>query len=96
DKLLQNCGIILSINPLDTNVDNQVCEELCLGFDGDCIEFVDCFWRATVYVGEDVEQEEHSSIDGESANWYSYFGNQYGGFMANWESIYLKTQLYHA
>ena len=24
------------------------------------------------------------------------FGNQYGGFSENWESIYLKTQQYHS
>ena len=26
---------------------------------------------------------------------YSHFGNQYVGFIENWESIYLKTQQYH-
>ena len=23
----------------------KVCEELCWDFDGDCIEFIDCFWQ---------------------------------------------------
>jgi hypothetical protein len=37
---------------------------------------------------------EHSSIAGGSANLYNHHGNQYGGSSGNWESIYLKTQLY--
>ncbi|KAL6075111.1 hypothetical protein STEG23_022550, partial [Scotinomys teguina] len=45
----------------------------------------------TAYVGEDVEQGEHSSAAGGSGNWYSHFGNQYGGSSENWESAYLKT-----
>jgi hypothetical protein len=34
----------------------------------------------TSHAGEDIEKWEHSSIAGESANLYSHFGNQYGGF----------------
>ncbi|KAL6034740.1 hypothetical protein STEG23_033967 [Scotinomys teguina] len=34
----------------------------------------------TIYVGEDVEQVEHSSTVGGSANLYNHYGNQYGGF----------------
>ena len=30
---------------------------------------------------------------GGSVNLYSHFGNQYGGFSENWESVYHKTQL---
>ncbi|KAL6040497.1 hypothetical protein STEG23_034569 [Scotinomys teguina] len=30
----------------------------------------------TVHVGEDVEQEEHSSTVGGNANWYNHSGNQ--------------------
>ena len=40
---------------------------------------------------EDVEEGEHSFIAGGSANLYSQFGNQYGVFSENWESIYLKN-----
>jgi hypothetical protein len=27
---------------------------------------------------------------------YNHFGNQFGGFLENWEYLYLKTQLYHS
>ncbi|KAL6057836.1 hypothetical protein STEG23_034039 [Scotinomys teguina] len=47
----------------------------------------------TVHVGENVEQEEHSSTVGGNANWYNYSGNQYGGFSENWELYFLKTKL---
>jgi hypothetical protein len=39
----------------------------------------------TTHVGEDVEKEEHSSIVGGVANWYSYSGNQSGGSSENWK-----------
>lgn len=39
--------------------------------------------QVTVHAGEAVEQGEHSSIVGEIANFYSYFGNQYGCFSEN-------------
>ena len=39
-----------------------------------------------------MEQGEHSSVAGGSANLYSYFGNQYGYFSENRELIYLKIQ----
>jgi hypothetical protein len=29
----------------------------------------------TIYVGEDVEKEEHSSVAGRIANWYNHSGN---------------------
>ena len=38
-----------------------------------------------VYAGEDVEQEEHSSIVGGNANLYNQFGNQYDNFLENWK-----------
>ena len=41
-------------------------------------------------------KEDHSSTAGGSANFHSLFGKQYGGFLENWESIYLKTQQYHS
>jgi hypothetical protein len=31
----------------------------------------------TTNVGEDEKKEEHSSIVGGIASWYSYFGNQF-------------------
>jgi hypothetical protein len=34
---------------------------------------------------KDVEQGEHSSIAGGSANLYNHFGNQLGSFSENWE-----------
>lgn len=43
-----------------------------------------------------MEQMEQSSVDGESANFYSHHGNQYGASSENWELIYLKIQLYHS
>ena len=47
-----------------------------------------------IYAGEDVELGKHSSIAGWSTN--NDFGNQYGDFSENRESIYLKTQQYHS
>ena len=47
------------------------------------------------YADEDVEQREHSSIAAGSANSYSHCGNQYDSSSENWESVYLRTQLYH-
>jgi hypothetical protein len=44
---------------------------------------------------EAIEQEEHSSIAGGSANLYNHFGNQFGSFSENGEWFYLKTQLYY-
>jgi hypothetical protein len=49
----------------------------------------------TTHDGVDVEKEEHSSIAGESENWYNHFGNQSEGSSENWKQIFLKTQLYH-
>jgi hypothetical protein len=34
--------------------------------------------------GKDVEKEEHSSIVGGNASWYSHSGNQFGGSSENW------------
>ena len=45
----------------------------------------------TAYTDKNVEQGEHSSIAGESANLYSHYGNQYGSSSENWELIHLKT-----
>lgn len=49
----------------------------------------------TAYAGEDVEQSKDLFIVGRSANLYSHFGNQYGHFSENWESVYLMTRYYH-
>jgi hypothetical protein len=35
--------------------------------------------------GEDMEQWEHSSIAGGSANLYNHSGNQFGVFSETWE-----------
>ena len=48
------------------------------------------------HTGKDVEQERHSSIASGNANLYSHYGNQYGSFSENWDSTYLKTQLYYS
>ena len=40
---------------------------------------------------EDVGQRECFSSAGGSTYLYRHFGNQYGGFSKNWESINLKT-----
>jgi hypothetical protein len=48
----------------------------------------------TFHAVEQVDQGEHFSIAGGSANLYNYFGNKYGGLLETLESIYLKTQLY--
>ena len=50
----------------------------------------------TTYTEEDVELGEHSSTADGSGNLYSHFGNQYGSFSENWESVYLQTQQYHS
>jgi hypothetical protein len=34
--------------------------------------------------GEDVENEEHSSIAGGTASWYNHSGNKSGGSSENW------------
>ena len=49
-----------------------------------------------VYAGKGVEQDKHSSIADGCANLYGYSGNHNGNFSQNWESIYLKTQLYQS
>ena len=49
--------------------------------------------QVVAYPGEDMQQGEHASIDDVSANLYSHFGNEHGGFSENWKSIYIKTQL---
>ena len=41
--------------------------------------------QVIAHAGEDVEQGEHSSIAGGSANVYNHFENQFGGFSENWE-----------
>ena len=51
--------------------------------------------QVTADAGADVQQREHSSIAGGSANLYGHFRNQYGSFSESWESMDLKTQLYH-
>jgi hypothetical protein len=39
----------------------------------------------TTHVGEDVEEEENSSIAGGIENWYNHSGNQSGGSLENWK-----------
>jgi hypothetical protein len=34
--------------------------------------------------GEDMEEEEHSSIAGRIASWYNHSGNQFGGSSESW------------
>jgi hypothetical protein len=43
-----------------------------------------------------VEQGEHTSIAGGSANFYNHVGNQFGHCSENSEEFYLQTQLYHS
>jgi len=38
----------------------------------------------TTDAGDDVEKEEHSSIVGEIASWYTHSGNQSGDSSENW------------
>jgi len=52
--------------------------------------------QVTAHAGEDVEQKQPSSTADGSANLYSHFGNQYGGFSENLELIYFKTQPHHS
>jgi hypothetical protein len=40
----------------------------------------------TAHVGKDVEKEEHSSIVGRIANWYTHSGIQSGGSSENWKT----------
>jgi hypothetical protein len=40
--------------------------------------------QVTADAGEDVEKEEHSSIDGGIASLYNHSGNQSGGSSENW------------
>ena len=40
--------------------------------------------QVTADAGEDVEKEEHFSIAGGIASWYSHSGNQFGGSSENW------------
>jgi hypothetical protein len=39
----------------------------------------------TTHVGEDVEKEEHSTIAGETVNWYNHSENQSRGSSENWK-----------
>jgi hypothetical protein len=50
----------------------------------------------TANVGEDIENEEYSSIAGGISRWCNHSGNQFGGFSENWTYYYLRTQLYHS
>jgi hypothetical protein len=40
--------------------------------------------QVTGDAGEDVEEEEHSSIARRIANWYNHFGNLFVGPSENW------------
>ena len=37
----------------------------------------------TINAGEDVEKREPSHTVGENVNWYSHYGEQYGGSLKN-------------
>jgi hypothetical protein len=37
------------------------------------------------HAGKDMQQGEHYSIAGGSANLYNHFGSQFGSFLENWE-----------
>jgi len=50
----------------------------------------------TADAGEDVEEEEHSSIVGGIVSWYNYPRNQSEGSSENWILHYLRIQLYHS
>jgi hypothetical protein len=39
----------------------------------------------TADADEDVEKEEHSSVDGGIANWYKHSGNKSGGSLEIWK-----------
>jgi hypothetical protein len=41
--------------------------------------------QGSAHAGADMEQGEHSSIAGRSANLYNHSGNQFGSFSENWE-----------
>ena len=36
-------------------------------------------------VGEDMEKREHSCTVGGNVNWYSHYGEQYGGSLKNYK-----------
>jgi hypothetical protein len=40
--------------------------------------------QVTAGAGEDVEEEEYSSIAGGITSWYNHSGNQFGGSLENW------------
>jgi hypothetical protein len=44
----------------------------------------------TADADKDLENEEHSSIAGGFANWYTCSGNQSGGSSENWTKYYQK------
>jgi hypothetical protein len=46
--------------------------------------------QVTAYAGREVEQGEHSSIAGRRVILLKHFGNQFSGFIENWEEFYLK------
>jgi hypothetical protein len=45
---------------------------------------------------EDVKKEEHSSIVGGIAYWYSHSGNQTGSSSKYCKQLYMKTKLDHS
>ena len=52
--------------------------------------------QMTTYAGKVVEKGEHSYTAGGSANFYSHFGDQYGGSLGKWESVYYRTRQSHS
>jgi hypothetical protein len=46
--------------------------------------------------GEDMQQEEHSSIAGVISSWYNHSGNQFGSSSDIWTQYYLRIQQYHS
>jgi len=42
-----------------------------------------------------VEKREHFYAVGRNTNWYSHYGEQYGGSLKNWEQYCHTTQKLH-
>ena len=51
--------------------------------------------QVRTHVVRSTEKDHYFIVDG-IENWYNHSGNQSGGFLENWNYIYLKTQLYHS
>lgn len=49
------------------------------------VRMVEIKTQVTAHAGKDVEEGEHSSLDGRNKTLYNHFENQYGGFSEKWE-----------